>query len=384
VKSSIDAVLGNAVEQDAVPNAVAMAADAARVIYEGAAGPRAAGGTEPITPDTMLRLASMTKMVVTVAALQQLERGSLDLDAPVEDYCPEFADLQVLTGFDGDTPLLRPPASRASVRHLMTHTSGASYWLWNADMVHYEQVTDTPNIRSGSNAIFRAPLVADPGTRFEYGISLDWLGKVVEATSGLSLDKYLREHILDPLGMTQTTFLMSDEQRANSVPVHVRGEEGGWLATEIDWAQQPDYWAGGHGLYSTPREYLQFQRMLLGNGTLGDAEILPPSRVAAAFTNQIGDIDVPSVIKTADPASTADFVPGPGMKFGFGLLLNTEDQPGRRRAGSGAWAGIFNTHFWIDPAAGVTGAIYSQFRPFVDPPAVQMYDDFERALYASR
>jgi methyl acetate hydrolase len=384
MSSSIDAVLANAVAEDAVPNAVAMAADAEGLIYEGAAGPRAAGGADAVTPDTMLRLASMTKMVVTVAALQQLEQGNLDLAAPVEEYCPEFADVQVLTGFDGDTPLLRPPASRASVRHLMTHTSGASYWFWNADVLHFEQVTGTPNVLSGSNAIFRAPLVADPGTIFEYGINLDWLGKVVEATSGLSLDKYVREHILDPLGMTQTTFLMSDEQRANSVPVHVRGADGGWVATEIDWAQQPDYWAGGHGLYSTPREYLQFQRMLLGRGTLGDATILPPSRVAAAFTNQIGDIDVPSVIKTADPGSTADFIPGPGMKFGFGLLLNTEDQEGRRRAGSGAWAGIFNTHFWVDPASGVAGAIYTQFLPFVDPPAVRMYEDFERALYASR
>jgi CubicO group peptidase (beta-lactamase class C family) len=106
--------------------------------------------------------------------------------------------------------------------------------------------------------------------------------------------------------------------------------------------------------------------------------------VAAAFTNQIGDIEIPSVIRTADPASTADFIPGPGMKWGLGLLLNTEDQPGRRRAGSGAWAGIFNTYFWVDPAAGITGAFYSQCLPFVDPPVTRMYEDFERALYAGR
>jgi CubicO group peptidase (beta-lactamase class C family) len=380
---AIDKVLQGAVDGGAVPNAVAIAADDDGVIYEGAAGPVAVGGSVDVGPDHHFRIASMTKIVTTVAALQQAERRNLDLDAPVEAYCPAFAEIQVLDGFDGDEPRLRPPASKATVRQLATHTSGLSYWFWNADVVNWEAATGTPNVMSGSAAIFDAPLVADPGTRFEYGINTDWLGKVVESAAGQPLDAYFAEHILGPLGMADTTFVMSPEQRANSVPVHVQGEDGEWTATEIDWNQQPDWWAGGHGLYSTPRDYLRFQRMLLGSGRLGDTQILRPDTVAAAFTNQIGGLDFPASISTVDPVASCDFAAGPDHKFGLGLLVNSTDQPGRRAAGSGAWAGIFNSHYWVDPTTRVTGAIYSQFLPFVTPAAIQMYLDFETALYAS-
>jgi methyl acetate hydrolase len=379
----IDHVLQDAVESGAVPNVVAMAANEDGPIYEGAAGPRAVGQPDPVTPDTLFRIASMTKMVATTAALQLSEQGELDLDAPVETYRPEFAELQVLEGFDGDTPRLRAPASKATVRQLITHTSGLGYWFFNEDLVRWEAVTGTPNVMSGDEVIFKAPLVADPGTRYEYGINTDWLGRVVEAASGESLDAYTSEHILAPLGMDHTTWLMNDEQRANSVPVHLRSEDGSWAATEIDWSQEPDWWAGGHGLHSTPRDYLRFQRMLLGGGTLEGARILKPETVDAAFTNQIGEIDFPPEIKTADPGSTADFNGGPGLKWGLGRVLNSEQQPGMRAAGSGSWAGIFNTHFWVDRKTGVTGAIYAQTLPFVEPAVFQVYVDFEKALYAS-
>ena len=266
----------------------------------------------------------------------------------------------------------------------MTHTSGLAYWFFHADIVRFEELTGTPNALSGKRQMFAAPLVADPGVQYEYGINTDWLGLVVEAVSGQSLDDYFAEHILGPLGMTSTTFLMSDAQRANSVPVHVRGEDGAWApAPDVDWSQEPEWWAGGHGLHSTPRDYLKFQRMILAGGTLDGARILDAATVAAAFTNQIGELDFPPAIATAEPPTTADFNAGPGFKWGLGLLLNTEREPGMRAAGSGAWAGLMNTHFWVDPASGVTGAIYTQTLPFVEPRVFQVYVDFEQALYAS-
>ena len=383
MSAAVDQVLNNAVRAGDVPNVVAVAADRDGVVYEGAAGPRAVGQDDPIGLDSTLRIASMTKMVATVAALQQSERGHLELDAPVDTYLPAFADRQVLEGFDGDSPKLRPAGGRATVRQLITHTSGLAYWFFNEDIKRWGELTDTPTVLAGSDAIFNAPLVADPGTRFEYGINIDWLGRVVEEVSGQALDAYLDANVLGPLGMHHTAFLIGDEQRENLVPVHLRGEDGEWVATDIDWNQKPDWWAGGHGLYSTPRDYLAFQRMLLGGGTLGDATILEPATVAAAFTNQIGSLDFPAHIPTADPESTCDCDLGPGLKWGLGLLLNTEQRPGLRAAGSGAWAGIFNTHFWVDPSSGVTGAIYTQFLPFLEPRAVQLYADFEQALYAS-
>jgi methyl acetate hydrolase len=384
VRTSIDEVLQGAVDSGAVPNVAAIAADRKGTVYEWAAGPRVAGASEPMTVDTHIRIMSMTKMVATVAALQMMERGQLDFDAPIESYCPEWADLQVLEGFDGDTPRLRPPASKATVRHLITHTSGASYWFWNADIVRWEAATGTPNVLSGENVIFTAPLVADPGTTYEYGINTDWLGKVIEAASGQTLDVFIEQNITRPLGMDQTAFVMSAEQRANSAPVHLKDEDGAWAASDIDLRQDPEYWAGGHGLHSTPRDYLKFQRMLLGDGTGADgAKILEKETVDAAFTNQIGDLDFPAEIPTGDPATTHPLNLGPGYKWGYGLLLNTEDIPGKRRAYSGAWAGLLNTHFWVDRTTGVAGAIYTQFLPFVTPEALQMYEDFERALYAS-
>jgi methyl acetate hydrolase len=384
MSAGIDSVLQAAVDAGAVPNVVAMAADASGPIYEGAAGPRAVGANDPVTPDTLFRIASMTKIITTTAALQLVERGKLDLDAPVDEYLPEFADLQVLEGFDGQEPRLRAPTTRATVRHLVTHTSGLAYWFFNADIVRWEEATGTPNVLSGSNAIFAAPLVADPGAQYEYGINTDWLGRVVEAAGGQSLDDYFAEHILGPLGMIQTTFLMNDEQRARSVPVHLRDDDGVWQAApDVDWSQEPEWWAGGHGLHSTPREYLQFQRMLLGGGSLDGATILERATVEDMFRNHIGELDFPAEIRSADPGSTADFIAGPGFKWGLGLLLNSEQQAGMRAAGSGSWAGIFNTHFWVDPASGVTGAIYAQTLPFVEPAVYQVYVDFERALYAS-
>jgi CubicO group peptidase (beta-lactamase class C family) len=379
----IDQVLQDAVSRGDVPGVVALAAGDEGVIYEGAAGVRAAGDDDPITPDTMMRIASMTKMVVTVAALQLSERGDLDLDATVDTYRPEFADLRVLEGFDGDTPRLRPARGRATVRQLMTHTSGLAYWFFSSDIDRYEQATGTPNVMTGEASMFTAPLVFDPGERFEYGINTDWLGRVVEAISGQSLDAYVRDHVTEPLGMDSTTARMSAEQRANSTPIHVRGEDGAWIATDVDWAQDPEYWGGGHYLYSTPRDYLRFQRMLLGGGALGETRILQQATVDEAFTNQIGDLSFPAEIATAHPELSAEVNLGPDLKWGLGLLINEVGQPGMRAAGSGSWAGLFNTHFWVDPTTRVTGSIFSQLLPFAEPRALQVYVDFEQALYAS-
>jgi len=148
-------------------------------------------------------------------------------------------------------------------------------------------------------------------------------------------------------------------------------------------SQSPDYWAGGHGLYGPPSDYIKFEQALLRGGELGGTRILQQSTVDAAFTNQIGDLEFPAELPTADPASSCDFNAGPGFKWGYGLLLNTVDIPGMRRAWSGAWAGLCNTHFWVDRTTGVCASIYSNFLPFGLPEALQMYIDFERALYAS-
>ena len=365
----VDAVLRDAVDSGAVPTVVGIAADDRGVVHEGAAGSAGA--------DSVFRIASMTKIVTTVAALQLRDEGALDFAAPVDVYCPDFAAVRVLDGVDRSAmPRLRSPAGRATVGQLVTHTAGFAYGFWHADLARWEAVAKP-------DGMFDAPLVADPGGRFVYGISTDWLGRVVEAAGGQPLDEYLAVRVLDPLGMHATTFHPDGALRARCVPVHARDEHGDWAATGIDWDPSPKWWPGGHGLYSTPRDFLRFQRMLLGGGTLDGARILAPSTVREAFTNQIGDLWFPPHIRTADPAASHDFTAGPGRKWGWGLLLDESGTPGMRSAGSGGWAGMFNTYFWVDPRSGLTAALYTQTRPFVDPRILSIYARFERSLYAA-
>ena len=381
--SGIDEVLRDAVAAGGVPHVAAIAADRDGVIYQGAAGPRTVGEDAPLATDTMFRITSMTKMPCTVVALQQMENGTLDLDAPVEHYCPEFAEVQVLTGLDGGTPQFRPPASQATVKQLLTHTAGLGYWFWNGDLLQWHKVTGIPNVVAGLKSSLRAPLVADPGTAFVYGINTDWLGQVIEAVTGKTLDVAVKEGVTGPLGMDHTTFLMTDDERGNCTPVHVKGEDGTWVSIGEILNQQPEYFIGGTGLYGPPSDYIKFERALLRGGELDGTRILQQPTVDEAFRNQIGDLDFPAEIPTFDPAASETLALGPGLKWGYGLLLNTEDQPGMRRAWSGAWAGLCNTHFWVDRTTGVCASIYSNMLPFVTPEALTLYQDFERALYAA-
>jgi methyl acetate hydrolase len=350
--TAIDKVLRDAVDSGGVPHVAAIAADRDGVIYQGSAGPREAGQSDPVTVDTLFRIMSMTKMPCTVAALQQVEQGNLDLDAPVADYCPEFAEVQVLTGFDGDTPALRPPARQVTIKNLITHTSGLGYWFFNPQLVRWEEVTGVPNVVAGSRASFTAPMLADPGEAFNYGINIDWLGKVVEAVTGVGLDVAIKQGITGPLGMDQTTFLMNDGQRPNSTPVHVKAEDGTWMSIGEVLNQEPDWWAGGHGLYGPPSDYIKFQRALLRGGELDGTRILRSSTVDEAFRNQIGDLDFPAELQTADPASTCDFSAGPASSGATGCCSTPRISPACDGPGPGPGPGCATpSSGWTAPPA---------------------------------
>ncbi|HEY2318431.1 MAG TPA: serine hydrolase domain-containing protein [Solirubrobacteraceae bacterium] len=382
--AAIDAVLAEAVASGAVPHVVAVAADRDGIVYEGAAGPRTPGEDRTVEIDTPFRIMSMTKPMVTVAALQLAEQYKLDLDAPVEEYCPEFAEIELLEAMDGGAPVLRTPAHKVTIKQLITHTSGIAYGFWNADLAAWERWVAAPERMWGSRGVLRAPLVAEPGSAFIYGNGTDWLGLAVEAVCGRPLDEVVSVQLTEPLEMTRTGFALDDRARAELVAVHRRADDGRWAPTGFELAPRPAYVSGSRGLYSTARDYLTFQRMLLGQGTAPDGtSVLMPGTVQAMFRNQIGRLDFPAEIHTTDPDTALGLALGPGYTFGHGLLINTEDQPDRRRAGSGAWMGLCNTHFWVDPAAGVTGAIYTQVLPFLEPATVRVLEDFETALYAS-
>jgi len=384
----IDGVLRRAVEEAEVPGVVAIAATdttAGGVFYQGAFGVRQLGTAAPMTLDTVFRIASMTKTVTAVAAMQLVEAGRLSLDAPVPDIDPALGSPQVLEGFDGaGMPRLRPAARPITLRRLLTHTAGFGYETWNADIARYVATTGTPSTGTGRLAALALPLVFDPGERWEYGINIDWVGRLVEAASGEPLDRYFREHIFAPLGMNDTAFAPDPGQRRRQATVHQRDRTGALLPQILDPPANPEFHAGGGGLFSTAPDYLAFLSMLLHEGEGGGVRILRPETVRLIGENQIGDLDA-GIMKTTNPARSndVDFFPGMPVRWGLGSMLTLRPGPDGRSANSLTWAGVFNTYFWLDPAKRVAAAILTQLLPFADRRVLDLYRAFEREVYAA-
>jgi CubicO group peptidase (beta-lactamase class C family) len=304
----------------------------------------------------------------------------------LKERLPELGSIQVLEGFDdAGQPRLRAPRRPITLRHLLTHTAGFTYDIWNADMIRYQECQSLPGIVECKNLTLQTPLVFDPGERWEYGINIDWVGKMVEHVSGQSLEEYFREHIFGPLGMRDTGFIVGPDQRARLASMHVRLPDGSLQAIEFMLTQEPEFFMGGGGLYSTGPDYLRFLRMLLGGGELDGQRVLKRETVEHMGTNQIGDLLV-GPLKTAIPSSSndAEFFPGMPKKWGLGYMLTTEAAPTGRSAGSLTWAGLANTYYWIDPARRLTGMILTQILPFADPTVLGLAEQFERAIYTAQ
>lgn len=376
-------LLQEAVAGGAVPGASALLATTEDAV-EAHAGSTAVDGGAPVGPDTMYRYASCTKAIASVAALQLIEQGKVKLDEPVATYVPAFAELQVLDGFDGDEPVLRAPIRPATVRELMTHTSGLSYMFTNAKTLRFHELTGTPHVLTGvRSALLDVPLAGDPGQIWDYSTGADWLGLLIEAVSGQGFDAYLADHVTGPLGMTDTTFTPSEEQRSRLMGLYGRTPEGGLAALDLDLVPEPEFWAGGHGLHGTARDYGRFLRMLLRGGELDGERVLTEETVDLAFENHLGGATLPGAISSAMPELSND-VPALPFKqgWGLGLHLTLEDIPGMRRAGSGDWAGLFNLYYWVDRRSGVAGMWLSQLLPFFDLQVVGTFAQVEAAAYA--
>lgn len=382
-RTGIDAALRRAVDESEVPGAVALAATGEGVFYEGAFGTRDIAQGTAMTLDTVFRVASMAKAMTSTAALQLVEQGKLTLDDPVPPIDPALSAPQVLEGFDpSGAARLRPARQPITLRRLLTHTAGFSYDLWDADTARYVKASGMPAIGTGTVASLRMPLRFDPGTRWEYGVSTDWVGLLVEAASGQKLDAYFQQHIFGPLGLKDTGYAITPEQQARQASVHGRQVDGSLQALPLEAPFTPEFRSGGGALHSTATDYMTFLQALLHGGAFGGARILQPQTVAALGQNQIGAIEL-EALKTTAPDVTADMVfsPGANPKWGLATMINTQPGPNGRSAGTLTWAGLFNTHFWIDPARRVIGVLMTQILPFGDPLATRLYGQFERAVY---
>lgn len=382
--NGVEDLLNAAVADGAVPGAVVAVTGRDGAPEVVCAGTLEAGVDAPVAVNTLFRLMSMTKAFASVAALQLVEQGRLELEQEVASVLPAYGELNVLDGFDGDTPRLREPTRQATIAHLLTHTAGHGYGFCNALLLRYHQLTGLPDPFTGLRAGLHAPLIADPGTAWNYGINTDWLGQVIEAISGQDLAAYLQEHVFGPLGMTDTTFAPGDEQRARLMAVHARTPEGTLVPIDLGAPiAEPDFWPAGHGSFGTGGDYARFMAALLNDGELDGARILAPETVELAFEDHLGDVELPEVIKTALPELSNDIPTAPfAQGWGYGFHLFSVDLPGMRRAGSGDWAGLCNCYFWIDRASGIAGAFLTQVLPFYDPRVVETALAVEQAVYA--
>jgi len=383
-KAQIDQILRQKSETKEIPGVVAMAATGKEMIYQGAFGKRDLSKDDAMTADSVFWIASMTKAITTAAGMQLVEQGKLSLDEPIGKLLPDLASPQVLEGFDANgEPKLRPAKKPITLRHLMTHTAGLAYEFWNGDMGKVIEKTGAPGITSCLNAALKTPLATEPGTRWEYGTNIDFVGKAVEAVSGKRLDIYLRDNLLAPLGMTDTGFKITDSMRKRLVGMHARGEDGSLAPIPFELEQNPEFHMGGGGLYGTAVDYIKFTQMILNKGRGNGNQLLKPETVALMSQNHIGDLTI-GKMPTMAPMYTndVDLYPDIVKKWGLSFLITTAKTAEGRSAGSLAWAGLANTYFWIDPARNVAGVILMQLLPFVDAKALEAFAGFERGVYA--
>ncbi|WMT74894.1 serine hydrolase domain-containing protein [Bradyrhizobium sp. Ash2021] len=383
-KAQIDQVLRQKTDAKEIPGVVAIAATGNDIIYQGAFGKRDLAKDDAMTADSVFWIASMTKAITAAAGMQLVEQGKLSLDEPIGKVLPDLAAPQVLEGFDAKgEPKLRAAKKPITLRHLMTHTAGFCYDVWNGEGAQYLAKTGTPNVFTCQNAALKTPIMSDPGTRWEYGINIDFVGKAVEAASGKRLDAYLRDHMFTPLGMNDTGFKITDSLRKRLVGMHARGEDGSLAPTPFELEQNPEFHMGGGGLYGTAGDYIKFCQMILNKGKANGNQLLKPETVALMGQNHIGDLSVTKLISVAPMyTNDVDLYPDQVKKWGLSFLINTAKTAEGRSPGSLAWAGLANTYFWIDPARNVAGVILMQLLPFVDKKCLEAYAGFERGVYA--
>jgi CubicO group peptidase (beta-lactamase class C family) len=357
LSARLEAALAPALAAAGIPGAVAQVVDADGVLADVALG-------HP--PDARFDIASMTKPLVSIAALQLVADGRLSLDAPIADLLPGLAAPQLITGQPAKTPI--------TLRHLLTHTSGLG-----ADFVQPEiAATRSAPVKPGTMAAITMPLLFEPGTGWAYGASTDWVGLAVAAASGQRLDAYLAAQVLGPLGMHATGY------GGNNVPVMARGPHGilAPLPGFSTFHPAMEFIPGGAGLSGTAADYGRFLRLLLRDGELDGARLLPQAMVEELARNQVADLPA-GRLTTALPWLLAPYDPAPGQRCGWGLAsaVHLEAGPHGRRAGTLAWGGIGNTHFWVDRKAGLAAVLMMQLLPFADPGALAVLAALERAVY---
>lgn len=384
LRRAADAVLNGAVTSNPrVPGVVAMATDRSSNIYEGAAGKRVLGQDADMTTDTVFAIFSTTKAITGTAALQLVEEGKLDLDAPAKTYAPDIGTLQVVEGFDDSgNPRLRAPKRDITTRMLLLHTAGFGYDFFNEQYNRLASEKGQPSVVTSSKKSLMTPLLFDPGEKWEYGSNIDWAGQVIEAVAGKRLGEVMQERIFAPLGMKDTSFTLTPSMRQRLARIHQRNADGSLTPLDFELPADPEVHMGGHGLYATVGDYMRFIRMWLNDGNGEHGRVLKPETVRMAEKNGLGDKKIkmlPGVISAL--SNDAEFFPGVSKSWALTFMVNDEKAPTGRPAGALGWAGLANLFYWIDRQNGIGGFWATQIFPFADATSFAGYMNFETAAY---
>jgi CubicO group peptidase (beta-lactamase class C family) len=355
------------VEHDQIAGAITMIARKGKIVYFDAIGMQDIDAKKPMRRDTICRFYSMSKPITSVAIMMLVEENKLQLDDPASKYLPELAGVKVFVRENGDKLELESPRREMTIRDLLRHTSGLTYGFFGNTPVDRRYVTagilsPESNLAEMITKLGSLPLLYQPGTQFNYSVSCDVLGRVVEVASGKSFDEFLSERIFKPLRMTDTAFYVPAE-KLDRFATNYGPKTGGSGLQVVDapatsaFASKPRLLSGGGGLVSTASDYMRFCQMMLNRGTLDDVRLLRAESVEMMTHNQLPP--------EAYPIGIAGIKrPGVGFGLGFSVITERVDAAPYLPLGEYGWGGAASTHFWICPDQELAVIVLTQYMPF--------------------
>ncbi|MHB8342594.1 MAG: serine hydrolase domain-containing protein [Mycobacteriales bacterium] len=367
--AALDRYLANYVTDGRLPGWQLLVSRRGQVVHQATCGWRDLEADLPVEPDTIFRIYSMSKPITSVAAMGLVEEGALELDHPVSQYLPAFADCRIYVDGQRTEALAEP----MRIWHLLTHTSGLTYGFLRAhpvDALYREAGYEfaVPHGADTASAVATwagLPLLFEPGAEWNYSVSTDVLGHVLEVVTGTSLHEVLTERVLGPLGMTDTAFHVPAERRDRLAALYVapggpgtraRGDDLGRVASS-----PPRFQGGGGGLMSTAADYHRFTRMLLGGGELDGVRVLSPRALAYMTRNHLpGGADLAAFGRTLFAETRFE---GVGFGLGFAVVLDPAAERVLANAGEYSWGGAASTAFYVDPREELICVFMTQLLP---------------------
>tara|TARA_B100000524_G_scaffold45975_1_gene21875 strand:+ start:108 stop:1265 length:1158 start_codon:yes stop_codon:yes gene_type:complete len=378
----IDNVLENAAQQK-VPAVSAAVISKDEDLYKGNFGFKDLENKDPVDDNTLFRIASMTKAITSTCIYQLIDKDILSLDTNLKDYFPEISDKKVIRGFDdnGD-PILSDVSIDINIGHLLTHTSGFAYEIWNESIAKLVEKGDLQTAFANNDEFLKAPLVFEPGSDWEYGIGIDWLGVLIEKINECSLQEYMHTHIFEPLGMSNTSYDLDKSKHSRVAKVYGRnGDEYFEMPFEVP--EKSSFYSGGGNLISSLDDYSKFLKIFLNSGKGSQEQILSESSISSMLCSLNEELVMKKMLTQVPMLSNdVDFFPTSTKSWSPGFMVNHEDIRSGRPKNSSGWAGLFNSFFWIDPKNEIAALILMQMLPFSEEGCFTTLQEFEGSIYS--